>query len=159
MEKIIGHSNSNSKVMGHTKESQRRWGRWGTQPYPLSRCPIVPVTQCIGDLVCQCPSIPLSLGVQTKRTKRWGRMKRKHCPGVSVSWYPSTIFGTDRRTEVHIQGVPKKIMLNISATKYRIFKPFFSLENWDPYSRVEYSNFFERFFGAEIFAKQNGILD
>ena len=49
-------------------------------------------------------------------------------------------------------------MLNISATKYRIFKPFFSPENWDPYARVEYSNIFERCLGAEIFKKQNRIL-
>ena len=67
--------------------------------------------------------------------------------------------------KVHFQntGCPKKnetaFLLNISATKYPIFKPFFSPENWDPYARVEYSNIFERFLGAEIFAKQNGILD
>ena len=59
-------------------------------------------------------------------------------------------------------GCPKKnettFLLNISATKYRIFKPFFSPENLDPYARFEYSNIFERFLGAEIFAKQNEIL-
>ena len=49
-------------------------------------------------------------------------------------------------------------LLNISATKYRIFKPFFSPENWDPYARVEYSNIFEQCLGAEIFKKQNRIL-
>ena len=39
-------------------------------------------------------------------------------------------------------GCPKKnetgFLLNISATKYRIFKLFFSPENWDPYAMDRY---------------------
>ena len=61
-------------------------------------------------------------------------------------------------------GCPKKnktlCLLNISATKYLIFKPFFSPENGDPYARVDYSNIFKRCLGAEILKKQNqGTLD
>ena len=41
-----------------------------------------------------------------------------------------------------IQGVSKRIdllyLLNISGTKQRISKPFFSSENWDPYVNFEY---------------------
>ena len=68
---------------------------------------------------------------------------------------------------IHFQfsytGCPEEndtpFLLDISATKYRIFKTIFSPENWYPYARVEYSNIFEQFLGAEMFAKQNGILD
>ena len=46
------------------------------------------------------------------------------------------------RDTILLQGVPKKrknrFLLNISATKYRIFKSFFSPENWDPYQSFEY---------------------
>ena len=61
-----------------------------------------------------------------------------------------------------LQGVPKKIdllyLLNISGTKKQISKPFFSSENWDPYENFEYWTISVRYYGDEIFAKQNGIL-
>ena len=50
-------------------------------------------------------------------------------------------------------------LLNISATKYLIFKSFFSSENWDPLANFEYKTISVRLLGAEIFAKQNAILD
>ena len=60
-------------------------------------------------------------------------------------------------------GCPKKnetgFLLNISATNDRILKLFSSPKNWDPYAHFEYRTIFVRFLGAEIFAKQNGILD
>ena len=60
-------------------------------------------------------------------------------------------------------GCPKKnetgFLLNISATNDRIFKSFFSPENWDPYAHFEYRTISVRFLRAEIFAKQNWILD
>ena len=62
-----------------------------------------------------------------------------------------------------IQRVPKKnetaFLLNISATKYRIFKLIFSPENGDPYVNFEYITISVRFLMAEIFVKQNRILD
>ena len=54
-------------------------------------------------------------------------------------------------------GCPKKnetgILLHISATKYRIFKSFFSPENWDPYANFAYKTVSVRFYGTEIFAR------
>ena len=47
---------------------------------------------------------------------------------------------------------------NILATKCRIFKSFFSPENWDPYANFEYKTISVQFKGAEIFTKQNGVL-
>ena len=48
---------------------------------------------------------------------------------------------------------------NISATKYRIFKSSFSPGNWDPFAHFKYTTISVRFFGAEIFAKQDATLD
>ena len=66
------------------------------------------------------------------------------------------------KTQV-ITGGPKKndtpFLINISATKYQIFKLFFSPENWDPYANFENITISVRFFNAEILVKQNGILD
>ena len=42
---------------------------------------------------------------------------------------------------------------NISATKYRIFKLFFSPENWDPYAKFEYQSFSGQFNESEMFAE------
>ena len=62
----------------------------------------------------------------------------------------------------HIQGVSKKnappSLLHNSGTKYRIFKCFFSPENWDPYANFEYKTISVRYSGAEIFTKQNVVL-
>ena len=59
-------------------------------------------------------------------------------------------------------GCPKKnktgFLLNISATNDRIFKSFFSPENWDPYGHFEYRTIFVRLKGAEKCAKQNAVL-
>ena len=59
-------------------------------------------------------------------------------------------------------GCPKKnktgFLLNISATNDRIFKSFFSPENWDPYAHFEYKTIFVRLKGAEKCAKQNAVL-
>ena len=59
-------------------------------------------------------------------------------------------------------GCPKKnvtgFLLNISATNYRIFKSFFSPENWDPYASFEYKTISVRYLGAKIFTKQNAVL-
>ena len=59
-------------------------------------------------------------------------------------------------------GCPKKnktgFLLNISATNDRIFKSFFSPENWDPYGHFEYRTIFVRLKGAEKFTKQNAVL-
>ena len=64
---------------------------------------------------------------------------------------------------VEYTGCPKKnetgFLLNISATNDRILKLFSSPKNWDPYAHFEYRTIFVRFLGAEIFAKQNAILD
>ena len=49
-------------------------------------------------------------------------------------------------------------LLNILATKYQIFKLFFSPGKSDPYANIEYKIIFVQFLGAEIFAKQNGTL-
>ena len=59
----------------------------------------------------------------------------------------SAIFVTCQLTSegvghIQVQGVSKKIdllyLLDISGTKNRISKPFFSSENWDPYVNFEY---------------------
>ena len=47
---------------------------------------------------------------------------------------------------------------NISATNYRIFKSFFSPENWDPYAHFEYRTIFVGLKGVEKFVKQNAVL-
>ena len=49
-------------------------------------------------------------------------------------------------------------LLNISITNERIYKSFFSPENWDPYANFEYRTISLQFWGAEIFAKQNWFL-
>ena len=49
-------------------------------------------------------------------------------------------------------------LLNISATKYLIFKLCFSPENWDPYANFEYKTISVQYSGAEIFTKQNAVL-
>ena len=49
-------------------------------------------------------------------------------------------------------------LLNISITNERIYKSFFSPENWDPYANFEYRTISLQFWGAEIFAKQNRYL-
>ena len=49
-------------------------------------------------------------------------------------------------------------LLNISITNERIYKLFFSPENWDPYANFEYRTISLPFWGAEIFAKQNRFL-
>ena len=46
-------------------------------------------------------------------------------------------------------------LLNISITNERIYKCFFSPENWDPYGNFEYRTISQQFWGADIFAKQN----
>ena len=50
--------------------------------------------------------------------------------------------------------------LNISATKYRIFKSFFFHKNWDQYANFEYEykTISVQYQGAEIFTKQNTVL-
>ena len=48
-------------------------------------------------------------------------------------------------------------MFNISGTNEQISKLFFSSENWDPYANFKYRTNNVRFFGAEIFAEQNGV--
>ena len=49
-------------------------------------------------------------------------------------------------------------LLNISIPNERIYKSFFSPENWDPYANVEYRTISLQFYGTEISAKQNGVL-
>ena len=63
----------------------------------------------------------------------------------------------------YIQGVPKKlllyVLLHISGTNERIYKPFVSAEHWDPYANNEYRTISMQFQGAEKFVKQNGFLN
>ena len=66
-----------------------------------------------------------------------------------------------KRKSIHTGCIKRNeqgCLLNISATKYLIFKSFFSSENWDPYANFEYKTISVRLLGVEIFAKQNGIL-
>ena len=61
-----------------------------------------------------------------------------------------------------IQGVRKKMRLRFCLISRQpsigFSNNFFSPENWDPYKKFEYKTNSVRFFGVEIFAKQNGIL-
>ena len=50
-------------------------------------------------------------------------------------------------------------LFNISGTNEQISKPFFSSENWETYINLEYKTNFVRFWGAEIFGKQYGVLE
>ena len=49
-------------------------------------------------------------------------------------------------------------LLNISITNERIYKSFFSPENWDSYANFEYRTISLQFLGAEIFEKQNWYM-
>ena len=49
-------------------------------------------------------------------------------------------------------------LLNISITNERIYKLFFSPENWDPYANFEYKIIFVWHLRAEIIVKQNWVL-
>ena len=60
------------------KKSQHSCSKWAAQPYPLSRCPIVTVSRCTGELVSQGPSVSASWCPSVPVTWEWGRTKRRN---------------------------------------------------------------------------------